>query len=81
MPVLLPSSAMVFTSFVVATVVGALSLLPGGIGTFDATCVSMLAASGVPVAASLAALVLYRAVTLVLPLPFGLWCVEREFRP
>lgn len=68
----------VFASFVTASVVATLTLLPGGIGTFDTTCVGMLHVAGVPIEAALAATLLFRGLSLFLPLLPGLWLARRE---
>jgi uncharacterized protein (TIRG00374 family) len=70
----------VFAAFVTASVVATLSLLPAGIGTFDATCVAMLHVAGVPIEPSLAATLLFRGFTLFVPLVPGLWLARREMR-
>lgn len=67
-----------FASFVIAFLVGSITLLPGGIGSFDGTCVAMLHWAGVPFEESLAATLAYRGFTLLLPLPLGLWLARRE---
>lgn len=72
------SAGALFASFVTASVVATLTLLPGGIGTFDTTCVGMLHATGVPIEAALAATLLFRGLSLFLPLLPGLWLARRE---
>ena len=42
-------ASLVFSSFVVASVVSTLALVPGGLGTFEAACVSLLHVFGVAV--------------------------------
>ncbi|HQX65559.1 MAG TPA: bifunctional lysylphosphatidylglycerol flippase/synthetase MprF [Dokdonella sp.] len=58
--------------FAVASVLGLLSLVPGGIGVFDSILVLALAAFGYGQAASLAGLFLFRICYYVLPLFVGL---------
>ena len=50
--------------FAVGTLAGALSVLPGGLGTAEAGMVGLLVAGGVPAATALAATVLVRLLTL-----------------
>lgn len=68
----------VFATFVVASVVGTLAWVPGGLGTFDATCVAILHSHGVSLEAALAATLLLRVFTLWLPMIPGLWIARRE---
>ncbi|MBO0719757.1 MAG: flippase-like domain-containing protein [Blastocatellia bacterium] len=67
-----------FPSFVVASVVASLGLIPLGLGTFEATCVAILRALGVPLKAALTATLLLRGFTLWLPMAPGLWLARRE---
>jgi uncharacterized protein (TIRG00374 family) len=67
-----------FASFVTASVVATLTLVPGGIGTFDTACVGMLHLTGVAIEDALAATLLFRGFSLFLPLLPGLWLARRE---
>lgn len=71
---------LVFASFVFASVVATLAWMPGGIGTFEGTCVVMLRSHGVPIEAALAATLLLRGFTFWLPMLPGLWIARREVR-
>ncbi len=68
----------VFATLVVSSVVGTLTWIPAGLGTFDATCVALLDAHGATLEAALAATLLFRVFTLWLPLAPGLWLARRE---
>lgn len=57
-----------FTIFMIASVVGAMSLLPGGVGGFEAACVLALRWFNVGLGAALTATLLLRVLTLWLPL-------------
>jgi glycosyltransferase 2 family protein len=70
--------AAVFASFTMASVVATLSLIPGGLGIFEAVSVVLLRLLDVPVEAGLAATLLLRAATFWLPMVPGLWIVRRE---
>lgn len=72
------SAAIVFASFVFASVIASLSWVPGGIGTFEASCVGILGAHGVSVEAALASTLLLRGFTFWLPMLPGLWLARRE---
>ena len=52
----------------VSTLLGLLSVLPAGLGTFDAGLLTLLHAGGVPIAPAGAAVLLYRAAELWVPL-------------
>jgi uncharacterized membrane protein YbhN (UPF0104 family) len=64
--------------FVIASMVATLGLIPLGLGTFEAACVAMLSAAGVPLETALTATLLLRGFTLWLPMAPGLWLVRRE---
>jgi glycosyltransferase 2 family protein len=70
--------AIVFVSFVSASVVATLAWVPGGLGTFEGTCVVVLRSHGVPLEAALAATLLLRGATFWLPMAPGLWLARRE---
>jgi hypothetical protein len=74
------SFSIVFVSFVSASVVATLTWVPGGIGTFEGTCVVVLRSHGVPLEAALAATLLLRGFTFWLPMGPGLWLARRELR-
>jgi uncharacterized protein (TIRG00374 family) len=69
-----------FASFVIAAVAMTVILTPGGLGSFEAACVAMLALFRVPVEAALAATLLLRGFTYWLPMLPGLWLSRREMR-
>jgi len=69
---------LVFASFVVASVVATLAWVPGGLGTFEATCVAMLHVHGVALEPAMAATLLLRGFTFWLPMAPGLWIARRE---
>jgi glycosyltransferase 2 family protein len=74
------SFPVVFLGFVSASVVATLAWVPGGIGTFEGTCVLMLRSHGVPLEAALAGTLLLRGFTFWLPMAPGLWLARRELR-
>lgn len=57
-----------FTIYVIASAAGAMSLLPGGVGGFEAACVLALRWFGIGLGPALTATLLLRALTLWLPL-------------
>lgn len=72
------SPSIAFVAFVFASVVATLAWVPGGLGTFEGTCVAMLGSHGVPVEAALAATLLLRGFTFWLPMLPGVWLARRE---
>ena len=72
------SPAAVFTAFTMGSVVATLSPVPGGLGTFDGTVIAMLRAFQVPLEPALAATILLRGFTLILPLIPGFWLAHSE---
>lgn len=57
-----------FSVFILASIAGSLSLLPGGVGGFEAACVLALRWFGVDLGAALTATLLLRGLTLWFPL-------------
>ena len=70
--------AVAFVSFVLASVVGTIGLVPLGLGTFEATAVALLHALGVTVEAAFAATLVLRGLTFWLPMLPGVWLARRE---
>ncbi|NNB92402.1 flippase-like domain-containing protein [Corallococcus exiguus] len=69
----------VFVSFMVASMAETVSIIPGGVGTYEAASVGMLNLFGVPVEAALAGTLLLRGFTLWLPLLPGLYLLRHTF--
>ena len=76
-PVELPVA---FVSFVLASVVATIGLVPLGLGTFEATAVGLLHALGVDVETAFAATLVLRGLTFWLPMLPGVWLARREVR-
>jgi len=62
----------VFTSLMAATLLRTLSIVPGGLGVFEAASVVTLQHAGVPLPVSLAATLLFRGLSFWLPMVPGL---------
>jgi glycosyltransferase 2 family protein len=67
-----------FVSFVLASVVATIGLVPLGLGTFEATAVGLLHALGVGVETAFAATLVLRGLTFWLPMLPGVWLARRE---
>jgi hypothetical protein len=72
--------AAAFASFVFAQVAATVLLVPGGLGTFEASGVAMLALFRVPVEVALTAILLLRGFTYWLPMAPGFWLSRREIK-
>lgn len=72
--------AAVFASFVFAQVAATVLLVPGGLGTFEASSVAMLTLFRVPVEIALTATLLLRGFTYWLPMAPGFWLSQREIK-
>jgi uncharacterized protein (TIRG00374 family) len=68
----------IFASFVFAKIAEITGMVPGGLGTFEGTCVALLHVSGVGFDAALAATLLLRGFTFWLPMLPGVAVVRRE---
>jgi len=67
-----------FTVFIAASVVGTVSPVPMGLGTFEAVSVATLGMLSVPIEAALTATLLLRGFTFWLPMVPGLFMAQRE---
>lgn len=76
-----PSFNTAFIAFVIASIAVTLSPIPLGLGSFEAAAVAMLRLLGVSFEAALSATLLFRGLTLWLPLLPGLLLTRRAFRP
>jgi uncharacterized protein (TIRG00374 family) len=69
-----------FTVFIAASVVGTVSPVPTGLGTFEAVAVATLGLLQVPIEAALTATLLLRGFTFWLPMIPGLIMAQKEIR-
>lgn len=70
----------VIAVFVLAQVAASITFLPGGIGSFEAVAVALLASIGVPLAAAVPATLVLRAFDFWLPMIPGLFFARSELR-
>jgi len=70
--------AQVFASFMLSTLARTLGPVPGGLGIFEAASVATLKLAGVPIAAGLAATLLFRGLSYWLPMAPGILLIRRE---
>ncbi len=70
----------VFSSFMISNLFRTLGVLPGGLGTFEASSVLTLKLVGVSLPVALSATLLFRGLSFWLPMIPGLWLSRRLFR-
>jgi len=75
-----PAFSAAFASFVLAQAASTVILTPGGLGSFEAASVALLALFGIRVEAALTATLLLRGFTYWLPMLPGLWLSRKEIR-
>jgi uncharacterized protein (TIRG00374 family) len=68
------SPAGVFASFVISNVFRTLGVLPGGLGTFEASAIWTLQMAGASLPAAASATLLFRGLSFWLPMLPGAWC-------
>jgi uncharacterized protein (TIRG00374 family) len=68
----------VILAYAVANFAGLVSVLPGGIGIYEALMTAVLAAGGVPASVSLPVTVMYRVVNMSVQLPPGYYFYQRN---
>ena len=71
----------VFTSFMIASMVRMMGIVPGGLGTFEASSVLMLRLAGVDLPVALSATLLFRGLSFWLPMLPGWWLAHRAVTP
>ena len=75
-----PSFSTAFIAFIMASIAVTLGPIPLGLGSFEAVSVAMLRLLGVSLEAALSATLLFRGLTLWLPLLPGLLLTRRAYR-
>ena len=70
----------VILAYAVANFAGLVSVLPGGIGVYEALMTAVLVAGGVPAAVSIPAIVMYRVLNTILQLPPGFYYYHRTLQ-
>lgn len=68
----------VILAYAVANFAGIISVLPGGIGAYEALMTAVLAAAGVSPALSIPVTVMYRVLNMLLQLPLGYYLYHRR---
>lgn len=71
----------VFASFMIASLVRTMGVVPGGLGTYEATSVATLHLIGIDVSAALSATLIFRGLSFWIPMLPGLWSSRRISRP
>jgi len=67
-----------FAALLIGSLAGTISLLPGGLGSFEAGCTATLGLLGVPIEAALAGTLFLRGLTLWLPMIPGMVLARRD---
>lgn len=70
----------VILGYAVANFAGLVSVLPGGVGVYEALLTGVLVATGVPAALSIPVVVMYRVLNTVLQLPPGYYFYHKNLR-
>jgi uncharacterized membrane protein YbhN (UPF0104 family) len=64
----------------IANVAGLVSVLPGGIGIYEALMTAVLVSTGVPAAVSLPVTVMYRVANTLIQIPPGYYLYQQSLR-
>ena len=67
----------VILAYAVANFAGLVSVLPGGVGVYEALMTGVLAVAGVPPSIGLPATVMYRIISMTIQLPIGYYLYQR----
>ena len=68
----------IIIAYAVASFSGIFSILPGGVGTFEALMVTVMVSSGVPAGVSIPAIIMYRIINTVLSMPIGYYFYHKQ---
>lgn len=67
----------IIIAYAVANFAGLISILPGGVGIYEALMTGVLAAGGIPPSVSLPATVMYRVISMSMQLPVGYFFYQK----
>lgn len=67
----------VILAYAVANFAGLISVLPGGVGVYEALMTAVLAVAGVPPSIGLPATVMYRIISMLIQLPIGYYFYQK----
>lgn len=70
----------VIIAYAVANFAGLISVLPGGVGIYEALMTAVMTAGGVSVAVSIPAIIMYRVITMLVQLPPGYYFYQKTLR-
>lgn len=71
----------VILAYAVANFAGLISLLPGGVGIYEALMTGVLAAAGVPPGLSIPVTIMYRILNMLIQLPPGYYLYNKVLQP
>jgi uncharacterized protein (TIRG00374 family) len=67
----------IILAYAIANFAGLVSVLPGGVGVYEALMTAVLASTGVPARVSIPVTIVYRVVNTILQIPPGAWLYYR----
>jgi uncharacterized protein (TIRG00374 family) len=70
----------VILAYAIANFAGLISVLPGGVGIYEALMTTVLAATGIPASVSLPAIIMYRLLNTIIQLPPGYYFYLQTLR-
>ncbi len=70
----------VILAYAIANIAGLISVLPGGVGIYEALMTAVLASTGVPAGVSLPVTVMYRIVNTLIQIPPGYYLYQKTLR-
>ncbi len=70
----------VILAYAVANFAGLVSVLPGGVGIYEALMTAVMVAGGVPAALSLPVVVMYRVLSTIMQLPPGYYLYHKNLQ-
>ena len=70
----------IIIAYAVANFAGLVSVLPGGIGIFEALMTAVLAAAGIPIGLSIPVTIMYRVLNTIIQVPPGYYFYHHALR-
>jgi uncharacterized protein (TIRG00374 family) len=70
----------VILAYAIANFAGLISVMPGGVGIYEALMTATLASTGIPAGVSLPVIVMYRVVNTVIQIPPGYYLYQKALR-
>ena len=73
-----PNPGAIIIGYAVASFAGIVSVVPGGVGLFEALMVGVMVSAGIPAGVSISATVMYRIINTLISMPVGYYLYHKQ---